>query len=401
MILASSSSNRSIFKDENGAGCGLTDQFTELPGQFVGQGAVVAGGDVENLAVLHAQEEMVGFGEVGVGGVDKRDILDTGDRNPNPVIHEKAFPTIQENGALGVVRPGRVDDNQAIGLAQCRDGFLCRRRGGILFLPGQDDEAADAEDQDEDAQQEKRHLFHNHQFCSRYEIFCYFCKKTGGMMRRTMFYILLACLAGGIQARAQEPETDGNPTAGSYLMPAFAQGMVYFSDRAPAQGLLNICAVDNTLRFMDKGQELAAADISHVTKVVIEGITFIHDNGFFYRIYPVTPEAGLASRREIRVMDDGKPGAFGMKDRTSAIRDYGTIYGDGGSYDLKKDRKYPQEVHEIIFLYRGNDILNFNKRNLRKIFPQKKEEIDRYFQEGHPVPDQVDAALELLETWAE
>ena len=109
MILASSSSNRSIFEDENGAGCGLADQFTELPGQFGGQGAVVASGDVENLAVLHAQEEMVGFGEVGVGGVDKRNILDAGDRNPDSVIHEKAFPTIQENGALGVVRPGRVD----------------------------------------------------------------------------------------------------------------------------------------------------------------------------------------------------------------------------------------------------------------------------------------------------
>ena len=222
-----------------------------------------------------------------------------------------------------------------------------------------------------------------------------------GTMRKTRCFILLLCLVTGFQAGAQEAGTGGIPAAEYYLMPAFGQGMVYFSDRAPAQGQLNICAVDHTLRFMDKGQELAAADISHVTKVVIEGVTFLHDNGFFYRIFPVTPEAGIALKREIRIRNDGKTGAYGTTDRTSAIRDYATIYGDGVAYDLKKDKEYPHEVQDIIFLYRGNGILTFNRRNLRKIFPQRKEDIDRYFKEGNPVPDQVDAALELLRTWAE
>ena len=68
----------------------------------------------------------------------------------------------------------------------------------------------------------------------------------------------LLALFVGISAFGQEAQ--GNiPTEVFYMLPEFGQGMVYFSDQGSAQGKMNICTVDQTLRFLDKdGQELAS-----------------------------------------------------------------------------------------------------------------------------------------------
>lgn len=211
---------------------------------------------------------------------------------------------------------------------------------------------------------------------------------------------LLACLPAGNRALAQDATTGGIPEDAFYLMPDFGQGMVYFSDKGPAQGRLNICALDNTLRFMDDdGQELSAANTDNVTRVVIDGVAFIRDNGYFYRMFPVSLEAGVALKREIRIINDGKKGAYGTVDRTSSIQDLNSIYGtDGVSHDLRGNREFPYQVSEVVFLYAGNDVIPFSKKNLRKLFPQKKEQIDRIFPSGRPAPKTVDEALELLKT---
>lgn len=70
------------------------------------------------------------------------------------------------------------------------------------------------------------------------------------------------------------------------------------------------------------------------------------------------------------------------------------------SIGTKKDKKYPYVVSEILFLYRGNSVVVFNKKNLRKSFPGKKDEIDLYFKSGK-VPKTAEEALELLEGWNE
>ena len=73
-------------------------------------------------------------------------------------------------------------------------------------------------------------------------------------MKRILLLLLLFAV---FSAFGQEAKGD-IPADVFYLLPEFRQGMVYFSDQRPAQGTLNICAVDQTLRFMDKDQELSS-----------------------------------------------------------------------------------------------------------------------------------------------
>ena len=210
--------------------------------------------------------------------------------------------------------------------------------------------------------------------------------------------VLLGCFA--VAAGAQEQKKGGVPDEVYYLMPAFGQGMVYFEGQAPAQGQMNICAVDNSLRYLDKdGQELAAAHIDNVVRVVIDGVVFLREDGIFYRLYPVTADAGIALERKVKFIKDAKQGAYGTTSQTSATQELTSMYGDNGMvYSLGADREYPYLVEEMLFLYRGNDVVSFSRKNLRKFFPDCKDDIDAYCK-AFKLPDTVPEALKLLARW--
>ena len=219
---------------------------------------------------------------------------------------------------------------------------------------------------------------------------------------KKLFSLLLAAIVA-LPVFAQDPEPveeqyiGGIPASVFYLMPSFSDGMVYFYSQTPAQGKLNICAVDHSLRFLDKdGKDLEARSDQGILKVRIDTVWFIKSDDFFYRMYPVTPEIGVALRREVRILRDAKEGAYGMVSHTSAIREINKVYADGFAVDLNKDKKYPYEIKDMICLYKWNAVVPFSKKSLKKLFPAKKDQIDAYFQAHKSVPGTLDKAMELV-----
>ena len=208
--------------------------------------------------------------------------------------------------------------------------------------------------------------------------------------------VILSLLAG-----AQGPARHGIPDDVYYLMPSFSQGMIYFNGQLPAQGQLNICAVDNSLRYLDKnGQELSAANADNIVKVQIDTAMFLRYQDEFYRIYPVTASVGVAVKREVNILKKVTQGGYGTTSQTSSTREYHTIYADGAIYNLNEGKDIPYEVSEIIFIYKGNEVFPLTKKNLRKLFPASKDAIDACFKAGNPLPADVPSALALLSAWA-
>ena len=215
---------------------------------------------------------------------------------------------------------------------------------------------------------------------------------------KRFFYWAVALLLLGIQGSAWGQETSfrGLPAQDYYLLPSFGEGMIYFSGRPPARGKLNICALDNSLRFLDKdGKELEATNADDIIKVLIDTVAFLRKDGIFYHLTPVSSDIGIALRREIKISKDEKPGAYGTVSQTTATSEYSTIYADGVAYNLGKgDLAY--KVRETCFLYQGNDVLPVSKKSIRKLFPNKKADVDQYFKAGNPVPDTVEDIRALL-----
>lgn len=223
-------------------------------------------------------------------------------------------------------------------------------------------------------------------------------------MKRIIFLIglmtvLQTCL--GLAAAAQERATiQGVPREIYYLMPSFSQGVVYLRGQAPARGKLNICAVDQTLRFLDDaGNELEAERVEDIVKVRIDTVTFLRSQNAYFRMFPMSEDMGIAVRRDVRILRDAKQGGYGIVSQTTSVMEYGAIYSDGAGYKLNSDKEYPYTVSEQIYIYREDAVFPFTRKGLRKCFPDRKAEIDAWFKEGHPLPATVAEAKAFLSRW--
>lgn len=215
----------------------------------------------------------------------------------------------------------------------------------------------------------------------------------------TKYLLSLLLSVAPFVAGAQESDRGMTPEV-YYLLPEFQEGTVYFRGKAPAQGKLNICAVDNTLRFLDKdGTELSASQSDNIFKVKIDTVVFMLCQNVFYRLFPVSLDMGVAGRRDVHIIKDAKQTAFGGVSQTQAIREYGTIYADGVAYNLNTAKEYPYRMSETLYLYCGEEVYPVNKKSFRKLFPDKKAEIDAFFKSGASAPDSVEGLQALLSSW--
>ena len=204
--------------------------------------------------------------------------------------------------------------------------------------------------------------------------------------------LLLVPLGAAAQGDAQQ----GIPADVYYLMPSFMDGMVYLSGQGPAQGKMNICAEDHTLRFLDNnGQELASSS-DDIIKVQIDTAVFIRHDGFFFRLYPGAGDMEVAFLRNVEILRDVKKGAYGTESRTSSIRTAGSFQSDGVMYTLDRSVNYPYNVTETCFLYKEGKVIPFNKRNLRKYFPERKDDLDAYLKSGHSLPKKLEDVRAFL-----
>lgn len=200
----------------------------------------------------------------------------------------------------------------------------------------------------------------------------------------------------------QGQNTSGNriPDNDFYLMPSFAPGTIFFRGQSPARAMINICAVDQTLRFLDdNGTELSINDQDAIIQVQIDTVRFMRSGGAFYRMYPVTREIGIAFRRDTKITQGAKKGAFGMTDQTGSIQQYTTLYSDTSAQLLNQNKPVAYTVSEGIFFYSGDSVFKFNKASLKKVFPNHKDEIETYFKSGNKIPATIDAARALIATW--
>lgn len=186
-----------------------------------------------------------------------------------------------------------------------------------------------------------------------------------------------------------------------YLMPEMAQGSVYFTGKAPATGKLNICAVDNTVRYNDKsGQELAVEIDDSMTRVVIDGVIFVPYDGVFLRLYPFGEDVGLAVRRNVLVLSDSKMASYGMESQTTAVTSIMGFTADGKIYTLDDGMDIPYRISHVVYVYREGNFMALNKRNLQRCFPDAKDRIEAYFSE-HKKLDNSDPekVLALVKEW--
>ena len=193
----------------------------------------------------------------------------------------------------------------------------------------------------------------------------------------------------------------GIPADVFYLMPKMAQGTLLFHDKSPVTGQFNICAVDNTVRFKDKkGTELAMEEDESLLEVIIDGVPFLHRDGTFYRLYAISDEAFVAVKRDVLIMNDTKMGSYGMESNTTAIQTMEAVSTPGRILSLEDARDVPYRMTETAALYRKGSLLNLNKRNCTKCFPDRKADIEAWFTANKKInPTDIETVIAQCKEW--
>lgn len=196
---------------------------------------------------------------------------------------------------------------------------------------------------------------------------------------------------------------EGIPEDVYYLLPKAADGTILYSDRSPATGKFNICALDNTVRFLDKrGDELILEDAETLVEVIIDGVPFLRRDGVFYRLDKLTDEVFMATKREIVLLNDSKTASYGMESNTTAVQSIEFIRGDDRIINLENNEPVPYRLTETAGLYRKGFIMSLSKRNCQKCFPEKKAEIDAWFSANKKMnATDPKAVLAICKEWAE
>lgn len=201
------------------------------------------------------------------------------------------------------------------------------------------------------------------------------------------------------------PAQDGKggvPKDVFYLMPDMATGSVQFRDQAPATGKFNICAIDNTIRYIDKdGTELAVEIEDNMTRVVIGGVTFVPYDGAFLRLYPMSGDVYAAIRRNVLLLTDSKTSGYGMESQTTAVTNLMGLQDDAKYYQFEESKDIPYRLSETFFLYKGDSVLTLTKKNFQKCFPGSKDAIDAWFSQHKKMdPTNVESIMALCREWA-
>lgn len=215
---------------------------------------------------------------------------------------------------------------------------------------------------------------------------------------KRFFTLLLTFVLAAPFARAQT--NAGIPADVFYLMPDMTRGTLLFKDRN-VNGKFNICAVDQTLRFLnEKGVELALDNDGDLQQVNFPDATFLHAEGAFYRLYPVSDAAYVAVKRDVTVMTDTKSSSYGMASSTTAVEEVGLVQGDGHLVSFNDARQYPYKMTETAYLYRNGYLVRWNKKNCVKCFPFKKAEIEAWFSANKKADaTDIDTVLALCKEW--
>jgi len=192
---------------------------------------------------------------------------------------------------------------------------------------------------------------------------------------------LISCLSAQnyqiITVPAGTKVIDQFPFKTRYLYPQFTDGQVIMKAGAVSPASLNYNLLLGEIEFIQDKDTLILSKKKDVSLITVAQDTFIYRNGYLKLIHSGTVKVCLKDK--IKLKDIVKKGAMGAPNRTSSIDSYSSIPLDGRLYDLTNaDDMEFQRTLEYYILNSSGDLIDFRKKNVIELYPQKEAEIQKY-----------------------
>jgi len=168
-----------------------------------------------------------------------------------------------------------------------------------------------------------------------------------------------------------------------YRYPEFTMGKVYFINGDSSGGRLNYNLITESIQFISPiGDTLSIDDEKTISYVLIKNDTFFYEDGYLQLLknYNIIK---LAFRERIKLADKQRVGAFGISSSTQNIESKETFFADRThSLTIAEDLILIRESR-FYLKYGSKRFVEITRNNLLKLFPKKKESIEKFLKENN------------------
>lgn len=152
-----------------------------------------------------------------------------------------------------------------------------------------------------------------------------------------------------------------------YLFPEFKQGILTFKDGRQAKGVFNICALDNSVRYQENGNEMILSAPGDVAEVVIDGTSVVPIGGEFAKVTEDPSGVTYAVVQKLTILNDSHNAAYGGTSNTTAADTYSSYTHNGQIIKLADVEEAPYQVYYKYYVKNGEKFKATSKKKLDKM----------------------------------
>ncbi len=164
----------------------------------------------------------------------------------------------------------------------------------------------------------------------------------------------------------------------AYSLPEFTEGEIFFNNGTKTKPVMNICAIDNSVRYVFGRDTLKMANISDVYLILVSGRKFVCREDSVVELLRDNGAWALGERKRLKLEEPRKEGGYGSippssSARTTSNSDFSST--DTHTYGYLVEVGYSVSYDYYLIdtegeLHRLNNITSFTKA-----FPQHKDKI--------------------------
>jgi hypothetical protein len=181
-----------------------------------------------------------------------------------------------------------------------------------------------------------------------------------------------------------------------YRYPVFTTGQITFKNGTINSVNMNYNLLMDEMEFIQSHDTLSVVKKKEIRYVVIAVDTFLYDNGYLEQIYGSTVKVGL--RQRIKLKEVLKKDPYGTSSSGSATNSFGQLPTDNNLYKLtvNEDMVF-QKMEEYYLKTPTSGFVQFRKKNVLQLFPEKSDAIKSYLKSNKVNFDFREDLLRLAE----
>lgn len=204
-------------------------------------------------------------------------------------------------------------------------------------------------------------------------------------MKRALTVIFLSLLAfqihaqkGSIEANSREDLLAklGVPTV--YVLPQFEECHIYYKDGSMVRSVLNVCAFDNSVRFINGKDTLKLRSVDNVDCILSEQRKFVNRDGAVVEVLREGADYVLAERKRLKISEPKQDSGYGAVPASSSAK-----IAANDDYSIHESHSYGFLVsvdysvsYDYYLISPDSELIRSRKSSFIKAFPKLKDGIN-------------------------